>query len=116
VRAGGRKSDIHTHPRKWRFRFLVGCGFVETTSHEKGSALNEFISRYREHLSGTLSGFDRLVFPGNLSRIHEAGMKGYLWASQVAWKDYATPVAEVSKRVKEAGRVRSEAAGVRSII
>jgi hypothetical protein len=75
----------------------------ETTSHEKGNAMNEFISRYGEHLSGTLSGFDRLVFRGYLSLIHDAGMKGYLWASQVAWKDYATHVTAVSKRVKEAG-------------
>ncbi|HJU61999.1 MAG TPA: hypothetical protein VJ864_08130 [Candidatus Binatia bacterium] len=63
--------------------------------------MNEFISRYREHLSGTLAGFDRLVFRGQLSLIHDAGMKGYLWASQVAWKDYAAHVAEVSKQVKE---------------
>ena len=65
--------------------------------------MNEFISRYSEYLSGTLSGFDRLVFRGNLSLIHDAGMKGYLWASKVAWKDYAAHVTEVSKRIKEAG-------------
>lgn len=64
--------------------------------------MNEFISRYREHLSGTLCGFDRLVFRGQLSLIHDAGMKGYLWANKIAWKDYSAHVAEVSKQVKEA--------------
>lgn len=64
--------------------------------------MNEFISRYTEHLSGTLSGFDRLVLRGNLALNHDRGMKGYLWASKVPWKDYAAHVAEISKQVKEA--------------
>ncbi|MBV8072903.1 MAG: hypothetical protein JO270_23575 [Acidobacteriaceae bacterium] len=65
--------------------------------------MNEFISRYGAHLSGALSGFDRLVFRGQLPLIHDAGMKGYLWASKIAWKDYAAHVAEISKQVKQAG-------------
>ncbi len=64
--------------------------------------MNEFISRYSEQLSGVITGFDRLVFRGNLALNHETGMKGYLWAQGVAWKDYAKHVAEVSQRVKEA--------------
>jgi hypothetical protein len=64
--------------------------------------MNEFISRYSDHLSGTLTGFDRLVFRGQLPLIHDAAMKGYLWASKIAWKDYAIHVAEISKQVKEA--------------
>lgn len=64
--------------------------------------MNEFISRYSEQISGVITGFDRLVFRGNLSLSHEAGMKGYLWASQVAWKDYAAHVAQISQRIKDA--------------
>ena len=52
--------------------------------------------------SGVITGFDRLVLRGNLSLNHEAGMKGYLWASGVAGKDYAKHVEEVSQRVKQA--------------
>ncbi len=70
--------------------------------------MNEFIARYNSQLSGVLTGFDRLVFRGNLALNHETGMKGYLWASGVAWKDYAAHVAQVSQRVKEAS---VEAAG-----
>jgi hypothetical protein len=68
----------------------------------KGNAMNEFISRYRDQISGVITGFDRLVFRGNLSLNHEAGMKGYLWANGIAWKDYAKHVEEVSQRVKRA--------------
>ena len=64
--------------------------------------MNEFISRYGKHLSGTLCGFDRLVFRGYLALVHDAGMKGCLWASKVPWEDYAAHVAEVNQQVKEA--------------
>jgi hypothetical protein len=64
--------------------------------------MNEFISKYSDRLSGVLSGFDRLVFRGNLALNHEAGMKGYLWANGIAWKDYAKHVDEISQRVKQA--------------
>jgi hypothetical protein len=64
--------------------------------------MNEFISKYNDQISGVITGFDRLVFRGHLSLNHEAGMKGYLWANKIAWKDYAAHVAEVSARVKQA--------------
>jgi hypothetical protein len=72
--------------------------------------MNEFISKFQQQLSGVICGFDRLVFRGNLSLIHEAGMKGYLWANQIAWKDYAEHVSTVSQRVKHASLAMLEAA------
>jgi hypothetical protein len=83
--------------------------FIRTTSSEKGNAMNDFISRYQNQISGVITGFDRLVFRGNLSLNHEAGMKGYLWANGIAWKDYAQHVGEVSQRVKQASLASVEA-------
>ena len=71
--------------------------------------MNDFISRYQNQISGVITGFDRLVFRGNLSLNHEAGMKGYLWANGIAWKDYAQYVGEVSQRVKQASLASVEA-------
>jgi len=71
--------------------------------------MNEFISKYQSHLHGALTGFDRLVFRGQLPLIHDAGMKGYLWANHVPWKDYAAHVADVSQRVKQASLAPVEA-------
>jgi len=50
--------------------------------------MNDFIARYQDQLNGVLSGFDRLVFRGNLPLNHEAGMKGYLWAHGLGLKDF----------------------------
>lgn len=72
--------------------------------------MNEFISRYSEHLSGVITGFDRLVFRGNLALNHEAGMKGYLFANGIAWKNYAAKVGEISQQVKQASLAPMEQA------
>lgn len=73
--------------------------------------MNEFIARFRDSLSGTLVGFDRLVFRGNLALLHEAGMKGFLYTNHVPWKDYAGYVASTSQRVKLASLAAMEKAG-----
>lgn len=72
--------------------------------------MNDFTSRYSDRISGVLSGFDRLVFRGNLSLNHEAGMKGYLGANGIPWKDYPGHVTDVSQRVKQASLAAVEAA------
>ena len=64
--------------------------------------MNDFISKYREQLSGVLSGFDRLVFRGNLALNNEAGLKGYLWANGLKLKDFGEHAQQLSRRVKQA--------------
>jgi hypothetical protein len=49
--------------------------------------MNEFTARYNDQLNGVITGFDRPVFRGSLALNHETGMKGYLWANGIAWKD-----------------------------
>ncbi len=64
--------------------------------------MNDFIAKYQDQLSGTLSGFDRLVFSGTLWKDRLTGMKGYLWAHGLAAKDFGEHAEQISKRVKEA--------------
>ena len=64
--------------------------------------MNDFIARYQNELSGSLSGFDRLVLYGTLWRDRLSGMKGYLWAHKLGAKDFGQHAEQVSKRVKEA--------------
>lgn len=64
--------------------------------------MNNFIAKYQDQLSGTLSGFDRLVFSGTLWKDRLTGMKGYLWAHGLAAKDFGEHAEQISKRVKEA--------------
>ena len=64
--------------------------------------MNDFIRKYQDQLSGTLSGFDRLVFGGTLWKDRITGMKGYLWAHHLGAKDFGSHAEQISKRVKEA--------------
>ena len=63
--------------------------------------MNDFIRKFQDQLSATLSGFDRLVFRGKLWQNAVSGMKGYLWAHPVPAKDFASHVDAVSERVKQ---------------
>src|SRR6266705_1387749 len=73
--------------------------------------MNDFIAKYRQDLNGVLSGFDRLVFRGNLPLNHEAGMKGYLWAHDLGLKDFGEHAERISRRVKQASLATMETAG-----
>ncbi|MBK5294572.1 MAG: hypothetical protein JJE04_23190 [Acidobacteriia bacterium] len=57
--------------------------FSRTNLNKKGNATNEFTSKFANDISGVITGFDRLVFRGNLALNHDTGMKGYLWAKGV---------------------------------
>ena len=73
--------------------------------------MNEFISKFKEQLSGVLCGFDRLVLRGNLALHHDTGMKGYLWAKGLGLKDFGEHAEQLSRRVKQAALAPMEAAG-----
>src|ERR1017187_4954242 len=72
----------------------------ETISQERKTPMSDFIARYQDQLSGTLSGFDRLVFRGTLWRNRLTGLKGYLWAHQLGARDFGEHAEQISKRVK----------------
>lgn len=74
--------------------------------------MHEFIAKHQHQITGTLSGFDRLVFRGTLRSIcHDEGMKRYLWASQVLLKDFGSHVERVSRRLKDASVAEAGALG-----
>jgi hypothetical protein len=78
---------------------------------KEGNAMNDFIAKYQDQLSGTLSGFDRLVFRGTLWRNQLSGMSGYLWAHGLGAKDFGSHAEDISKRLKEASLAPVLAAG-----
>jgi hypothetical protein len=75
--------------------------------------MQEFINKYRDHINGVLSGFDRLVFRGSLRRLNSGywnekldgfvaqAMEHYLWENKILLKDYLDHVKRVSQRVKQ---------------
>lgn len=65
--------------------------------------MHEFIAKHRDKITGTLSGFDRLVFRGTLRTIcFPDGMWHYLHANDVLFKDFGSHVEHVSERLKDA--------------
>lgn len=73
--------------------------------------MNDFIRRYQDELSGSLSGFDRLVFRGGVWKDQITGMKGYRWAHGLGAKDFGTHAEQISQQLKEASLAPVLAAG-----
>jgi len=74
--------------------------------------MHQFIAKHQDQITGTLSGFDRLVFRGTLrSMAHAEGMQRYLWANQVLLKDFGSHVEQVSRRLKQASLAEAQALG-----
>jgi len=74
--------------------------------------MHEFIARHHDGITGTLSGFDRLVFRGTLRKIaHVGGLKGYLWANDVLLKDFGAHAEAVTEQLKTASLAEAKRQG-----
>jgi hypothetical protein len=74
--------------------------------------MQQFIEKYKDHIVGILSGFDRLVFHGSLRRLNYGrwdkglqafvarGMEEYLWQNKILFKNYRDHVKAISERLK----------------
>lgn len=64
--------------------------------------MERFVKRHGNRIVGSIAGFDRMLFRGNLSSIcHVEGMDRFLSSQRVLYKDFGTFVQHISKRVKE---------------
>lgn len=64
--------------------------------------MERFVKRYADRIVGSIAGFDRILFRGNLSSIcHVEGMDRFLSSQRVLYKDYSGFVQRFSQRVKE---------------
>jgi len=71
-----------------------------------------FLQKHRDDVTGSLSGFDRLVLRGTLRFLaYVDGMKAFLWAAQVLLKDFALYVAKVTRQIKDASLALAQKAG-----
>ena len=65
--------------------------------------METFLSKHAEDVTGTLSGFDRLVFRGTLRRlVYVEGMMSFLYSISVLLKDFGQYALGITKRLKEA--------------
>jgi len=74
--------------------------------------MDEFIARHRDKITGTLSGFDRLVLRGTLRALtYPDAMRHYLYVNDVLLKDFGAHVKQVSQKLKEASERRARQLG-----
>lgn len=74
--------------------------------------MDQFLSKHANAVTGTLSGFDRLVFRGTLRQLaHSAGIMSYLWAVRVLLKDFASHAEALTRRLKESSEALAKRTG-----
>lgn len=65
--------------------------------------MQQFVAKHAEHVIGTLSGFDRLVFRGTLRALsNRSGLMSYLWAVQVRLTEFAAHALTLTEQLKDA--------------
>jgi len=73
--------------------------------------MERFLKRHEGRVLGTIAGFDRVLFRGNLSSIcHPGGMDRFMSSQRVLYKDFKPFVEKISERVKEHARQFAAAA------
>jgi hypothetical protein len=86
--------------------------------------MQQFIEKYKDDISGVLTGFDRLVLRGSPRRLDSCyydparkivvakGMEEFLWQNEILFKHYSDYVKKVSERVKKAATKAYQEAGL----
>src|SRR6266498_2456589 len=84
---------------------ISGMMCLRKQIHAWRTAMKRFLKRHEDRISGTIAGFDRVLFRGNLSSIcHLEGMDKFLSSQRVLYKDFKPFVEKVSNRVKRTGQ------------
>lgn len=74
--------------------------------------MNDFLQRHSDSISGTLSGFDRLLFRGTLRSLYAVSvMDKYLAHNRVLYKDFGKHAEAISERLKNASLERARREG-----
>ena len=64
--------------------------------------MERFVKRHGDRIVGSIAGFDRVLFRGNLSSIcHVGGLDRFLSSQRVLYKDFKPFVEKISNEVKE---------------
>jgi hypothetical protein len=77
----------------------------------KENAVDSFVQKHADKITGILSCFDRLILKGYLPFSYAQGMEGFLYQRGVLIKDFPKLAKEQSARIKEQARQLAEQAG-----
>jgi len=83
-----------------------------TSQHcEEEDAVQSFVAKHADKITGVLSCFDRLIFKGYLPFSHPKGMEAFLGQQNILLKDFRTFALKHSAALKEHARTLAEQAG-----
>src|SRR5438093_12560482 len=72
----------------------------EPTNISRRRVMKRFLERHHSRITGTLSGFDRVLFRGTLRSIaHVSGLEVFLYSQQVLFKDFGAYAESLSQRI-----------------
>jgi hypothetical protein len=91
-------------------RFLVSKWLCQQTL-SKGNAVDSFVHRHADKITGILSCFDRLILKGYLPFSYPLSMEGFLHRHGILLKDFAKFAKEQSARLKDHVRQLTKQAG-----
>jgi hypothetical protein len=74
--------------------------------------MKRFLERHRDRITGTLEGFDRVLFRGTLRSIaHVTGLQVFLYSERVLMKDFGSYALRLSQRVVEHAKQQANELG-----
>src|SRR5438093_2349300 len=72
----------------------------EPTNISRRRVMKRFLERHHSRITGTLSGFDRVLFRGTLRSIaYVSGLEVFLYSQHVLFKDFGAYVEGLSQRI-----------------
>jgi hypothetical protein len=92
-------------------RFLVSKWLCQQATLSKENAVDSFVHRHADKITGILSCFDRLILKGYLPFSYPLGMEGFLQRRGTLLKDFPKLAKEQSARLKAHARQLAEQAG-----
>jgi hypothetical protein len=76
--------------------------YVFGNKQSRRRVMKRFLKRHEGRITGTLSGFDRVLFRGTLRSIaHVSGLEVFLYSQHVLFKDFGAYAESLSQRVVE---------------
>jgi len=77
----------------------------------KENAVDQFITKHRDKITGTISCFDRILFKGHLPLGWPAAMEGFLARQGLRIKDFGPFVNRHSERIKQHAKAMAQRGG-----
>src|SRR5262249_10914207 len=92
-------------------RLLFPRCFYQKHRRERENAVNSFVHKHADKITGMLGCFDRLLLKGYLPFSYPRGMEGFLSRHHILIKDFPKLAKEQSTLLKEHARQMAEQAG-----